>query len=116
MKLTPNVDHVVQRKAGAGRTPKPNPFTEALDVIREGTHRIDLDGESIHTVLGHLRRAAATIDRSVSLNYLPAGSDAKTATGFAFTLVPKITRKRKPTNADTTEPDTKSAPTKPRKR
>lgn len=114
MKLTPNVDHIVQRKSGGGRTPKPNPFAEALGVIREGTHRIDLDGESIHTVLGHLRRAASTIDRSVSLNYLPAGSDAKTATGFAFTLVPKITRKRKPTEPDTTEPDTKS--TKPRKR
>ena len=116
MKLTPNVDHVVQRKSGGGRTPKPNPFSEALDVIREGTHRIDLDGESIHTVLGHLRRAASTIDRSVSLNYMPAGADAKTATGFAFTLVPKITRKRKPTEPDTTEADTKSTPTKPRKR
>ena len=88
-------------RKGAGRPKRVNDFLPLITQFDDGkTRTVKGDGtEKLSTVLGDLRAAAATIDRSVTVRFYghdgAIAADPKTAPLMKFLLGPKITRKRK---------------------
>lgn len=79
------------------RTKKDNPFIEHIASFNDGaTREVKLsDGERASTVVNHLRAAADTLGRSVSLSFV---GELKDAREFRFLLRDKITRAKKTVN------------------
>lgn len=78
------------------REPKVNPFDAHIVSWNDGeTRRITLDdGDVLSTVVGNLRRAAKSIDRSVVVAFDTTDADAKkVAKTFRFMLKPKVAPK-----------------------
>lgn len=86
----------------SGRPKRANDFLPLIAQFDDGkTRTVKGDGvEKLSTVLGDLRAAAATIDRSVTVRFYghdgAIATDPKTAPIMKFLLCAKITRPRKP--------------------
>lgn len=83
-------------KVARKREPKVNPFDAHIVSWNDGeTRRVTLeDGDVLSTVVGNLRRAAKSIDRSVVIAFDTTDADAKkVAKTFRFMLKAKVAKK-----------------------